>query len=116
MECLQKGSLRFWLANEQYPAMALDGHKNPFQIISSNPGHLLWSKCLNDIQPEQIRTRLMQPDILTPWGLRTLSSSAYYYNPLMYHCGAIWPFDNAVAAIGLPTYPFPTHPPHLTHS
>ncbi|MFL5692700.1 MAG: amylo-alpha-1,6-glucosidase, partial [Ktedonobacteraceae bacterium] len=106
MDRLQKGLLRFWLANEQYPAMALDGHKNPFQIVSSNPGHLLWSKCLNDIQAEQIRIRLMQPDILTPWGLRTLSTSAYYYNPLMYHCGAIWPFDNAVATIGLANYGF----------
>jgi glycogen debranching enzyme len=106
MDRLQKGLLRFWLANEQYPAMALDGHKNPFQIVSSNPGHLLWSKCLNDLQAEQIRARLMQPDILTPWGLRTLSTSAYYYNPLMYHCGAIWPFDNAVATIGLANYGF----------
>jgi glycogen debranching enzyme len=51
---------------------------------------------------------LVQPDSLTPWGLRTLSEKAYYYNPLMYHCGAIWPYDNAVVTIGLQRYGFQT--------
>ncbi|MFL5625488.1 MAG: amylo-alpha-1,6-glucosidase [Ktedonobacteraceae bacterium] len=106
MHALQEGLQRFWLSSEQYPAMALDGAKKPFQIVSSNPGHLLWSKCLNSMQAEQISKRLMQPDILTAWGLRTLSTSAHYYNPLMYHCGAIWPFDNAVNAIGMENYGF----------
>lgn len=101
MARLQEGLQRFWLDGEQFPAIALDGEKRPIPAISSNPGHLLWSGCLSRMQAEAICKRLMSPDILTPWGLRTLSERAYYYNPLSYHCGAIWPFDNAVAAIGM---------------
>jgi glycogen debranching enzyme len=56
---------------------------------------------LNKEQAAQVSQRLMQPDLCTPWGIRTLSDQAYYYNPFMYHCGTIWPFDNAIAAIGL---------------
>jgi glycogen debranching enzyme len=38
--------------------------------------------------------------------VRTLSEHAYYYNPILYHCGAVWPFDNAVAIVGLRRYGF----------
>ena len=105
---LQESLQRFWLHDEQFPAIAIDGKKNLISVISSNPGHLLWSGCLEKAQAEQICKRLMLPDILTPWGLRTLSESAYYYNPLMYHCGAIWPFDNAIAVIGMRRYEYET--------
>ena len=105
---LLEGLRRFWLDEEQFLAIALDGEKKPIRAVSSNPGHLLWSGCLEKAQAEHICKRLMLPDMLTPWGLRTLSDQAYYYNPLMYHCGAIWPFDNAVAAVGMWRYGFKT--------
>jgi len=105
---IQEGLCHFWLDEEQFPAIVLDGEKKPIRTISSNPGHLLWSECLEQEQAELICKRLMLPDMLTPWGLRTLSDQAYYYNPLIYHCGAIWPFDNAVAAVGMYRYGFKT--------
>ncbi len=108
MQSLLKEQPRFWLDSEQYPAIALDGQKNPIAAVASNPGHLLWSGFVEKAQAELICKRLMQTDLLTPWGLRTLSDLAYYYSPLMYHAGAIWPFDNAVAAIGLQRYGFDT--------
>jgi glycogen debranching enzyme len=104
MEGLQQGLQRFWLADEQFPAIALDGHKHPIQAVSSNPGHLLWSGILNNEQATHISQRLMQPDLCTTWGIRTLSDQAYYYNPFLYQCGTIWPFDNAIAAVGLRRY------------
>ena len=106
MNGLLSGLQRFWLEDEHFPAIALDGQKQTIMAVSSNPGHLLWSGCVEKSQAEQISNRLMQPDMLTPWGLRTLSEHAYYYNPLMYHCGAVWPFDNAVAVMGLRRYGF----------
>jgi glycogen debranching enzyme len=96
--------------------MVLDGEKNPLHIVSSNPAHLLWSRCLAQAQAEQIRQRLMQPDLLTPWGLRTLSTRAHYYNPLMYHCGTVWPFDNAVAAIGMQRHGFEAEARHVARA
>lgn len=101
MEKLRQGLHCFWLPSEQFPAIALDGHKQPIQAVASNPGHLLWGQILNSEQASQISQRLMQPDLCTPWGVRTLSDQAYYYNPLLYQCGTIWPFDNAVIAVGL---------------
>lgn len=106
MDSLRTGLERFWLAGEQYPAIVLDGAKNTIDVVSSNPGHLLWSGCLDQTQAQLIYKRLVQPDMLTPWGVRTLSERAYYYNPLSYHCGAVWPFDNAVIAIGLQRHNF----------
>ena len=106
MSNLQKGLQCFWLDDEQCPALALEGDKRPIPVVASNAGHLLWSACLEQEQAVQIAARLLQPDMLTPWGLRTLSEKAYYYNPLSYHCGSIWPFDNAVVAIGLQKYGF----------
>lgn len=104
MTGLQEGLQRFWLDEEQFPAIALDGAKNPLPAVSSNPGHLLWSGCVEPGQAERLCRRFMMPDMLTPWGLRTLSHHAYYYNPISYHCGTVWPFDNAVIASGLLRY------------
>jgi glycogen debranching enzyme len=119
MDSLQHGLARFWFDDVQgnitypFPAMALDGNKQPIPVVSTNPGHLLWSGCLPADKADQICTRLMLPDSLTPWGLRTLSEQAFFYNPLSYHCGAIWPFDNAVITIGLRRYGFERKAQHL---
>lgn len=98
---LRQGLRSFWLADEQFPAIALDGHKRPIQAVSSNPGHLLWGQILDEQQVARISRRLLRPDLCTPWGVRTLSDHAYYYNPQLYQCGTVWPFDNAVLAVGL---------------
>ena len=116
VERLQQGLTHFWLAGEQFPAIALDGQKHPVAVVSSNPGHLLWSGVIDKQQAEQICRRLVQPDMLTPWGVRTLSEQAYYYNPFMYHCGAVWPFDNAVIAAGLQRYGFNPEARRVAHT
>ncbi len=115
MDRLKQGLKSFWFEDGRslFPAMALDGDKQPIRVVSTNPGHLLWSGGGDKPQPlltqdeaERICTRLMQPDMMTPWGLRTLSSTAYYYDPLSYHNGTVWPFDNCVVALGLRRYGF----------
>lgn len=106
LEGLTQGIPRFWLAGEQFPAMALDGQKKPVAVVSSNPGHLLWSGGIDRQEAEHICLRLLQPDMLTPWGIRTLSEQAYYYNPYLYHCGTVWPFDNAITVAGMQRYGF----------
>jgi glycogen debranching enzyme len=101
MTRLQQGLQRFWLAEEQSFALALDGQKEPIPAVASNPGHLLWSGMLSARQAGRVCERLMRPDLCTPWGLRTLSEQAYYYNPFRYQCGTVWPFDNAIIALGM---------------
>ena len=103
LDRLKQGINSFWFkdGNSLFPAMALDGDKQPVRVVSTNPGHLLWSGCVAQDEAQRICERLMQPDMMTPWGLRTLSTTAYYYDPLAYHNGTIWPFDNCVVALGL---------------
>ena len=40
------------------------------------------------------------------WGIRTLSNDTGGYNPISYHCGRVWPHDNAICAAGLMRYGF----------
>ena len=45
--------------------------------------------------------RLALPDVLTPWGLRTLSAEHPQFHPHAYHRGAVWPFDSWIGWGGL---------------
>ncbi len=89
---------RFWLPGESCPAMALTRQKTPVPLVSSNMGHLLWCGALNGQWAASTASRLLRPDLLTAWGIRTLSAQAYAFDPNSYHRGSVWPFDNAIAA------------------
>lgn len=94
----------FWLPEEGIIAMALDGAKRPLRVASSNMGHCLWAGAVDDDVAAAVAARLVQPDLLSDWGLRTLASTEVAYNPLGYHLGTIWPHDTALAAAGLRRY------------
>ena len=95
---------RFWLDGKGFYAMALDGGKRPVESIGSNPGHLLWTGLPSRERAEAVAQRLLEPDLFTGWGLRTLSSEHARYNPLSYQRGSVWPHDTALAAAGLWRY------------
>lgn len=92
---------QFWLGGEEGFAMALDGRKVPVRMVGSNPGHALWAGIVRTDRVDPLVDRMMRPDLLSAYGLRTLSSESPFYAPFAYHRGAIWPFDNAVFALGL---------------
>ena len=89
---------RFWLPGEDCPAMALTRDKTPVPLVSSNIGHLLWCGALSGERVAATANRLLRPDLLTAWGIRTLSARSYAFDPTSYHRGSVWPFDNAIAA------------------
>jgi len=94
----------FWLPDEAFYALALDREGAPCRVISSNPGHLLWTHIVSNSRAQIVARRLMQDDMFTGWGLRTLSSRERQYNPMSYHNGSVWPHDTALAAVGLRDY------------
>ena len=94
----------FWMEGEDCYAVALDGRKVPVPMVSSDAGHALWAGLPNRPRAERLVRRLLQPDMATPYGVRSLSSRSPFYAPFAYHRGAVWPFDNAVLAIGLRRY------------
>jgi glycogen debranching enzyme len=94
----------FWLPDEAFYALALDGDGAPCRVVSSNPGHLLWSGIVSASRAQIVARRLMEDDVFTGWGLRTLGSRERLYNPMSYHNGSVWPHDTALAAIGMRAY------------
>ncbi|HSS98110.1 MAG TPA: glycogen debranching N-terminal domain-containing protein, partial [Terriglobales bacterium] len=91
----------YWMGDSAYYAIALDNQKKPVKIISSNPGHLLFSRAVPKDKAHSIVKRLMQPDMFSGWGWRTLSEAEPTFNPLSYHRGSVWPHDNSLIAHGM---------------
>jgi glycogen debranching enzyme len=94
----------FWIEEEGFYAMALDGEKKPVLTVGSNPAHGLYCGIIDREHAEQVGRRLLQPDMFSGWGVRTMSKGAVAYNPMSYHNGTIWPHDNALIAAGLKRY------------
>lgn len=91
----------FWMEEKDFPALALDGDKRQCDVVSSNPGHLVGTGILTEEQESRVITRLMQDDMFSRWGIRTLSTAEVGYNPMSYHNGSIWPHDNAMIVDGM---------------
>ena len=96
----------YWMEDEGFFALALDGDKRQVRTIASNAGHGFYCDIIDDDKAEQVAARLLQPDMFSGWGVRTMSKSASPYNPMSYHNGSVWPHDNAFIAAGLKRYGF----------
>ncbi|MDQ1464036.1 MAG: hypothetical protein QOC73_977, partial [Actinomycetota bacterium] len=96
----------FWMPEQGYFAMALDGDKRPVDGIGSNVGHCLWSGIVDVDKAASVAKRLLSPELFSGWGVRTLATSMATYDPMSYHCGSVWPHDNAFIASGLMRYGF----------
>ena len=98
----------FWVDRDDggYFAIGLDRDKNKIDGIGSNMGHCLWTGIVDEEKAGAVARALTDPEMLSGWGVRTLSESVRGYNPLSYHCGSVWPHDNAICAAGLMRYGF----------
>ena len=96
----------FWCEDVGFYALALDSHKQPVRTIASNPGHCLWSGIVSPERAARVVKRMLQPDMWTGWGIRTLSTDNPAYNPYSYQLGSIWPHDNGIIALGFKRYGF----------
>lgn len=94
----------YWIEARGHYALALDGEKRQVDAMSSNVGHLLWSGIVPDDRGALLAKRLMDADMFTGWGIRTMSANDAGYNPIEYHDGTVWPHDTAFAAEGLRRY------------
>ncbi|MDQ2902688.1 MAG: amylo-alpha-1,6-glucosidase [Chloroflexota bacterium] len=94
----------FWMEDEGCFAFGLDADKNLITSIASNAGQCLWSGIADQDKAERTAKRLLQDDMWSGWGIRTLASTNPAYNPLAYQRGAIWPHDNGIVAAGFKRY------------
>jgi glycogen debranching enzyme len=96
----------FWVDDAGYFAVALDADGRKVDSLTSNIGHLLWSGIVDKSKAKSVVRHLMGPALYSGWGIRTLAEGEGRYNPIGYHVGTIWPFDNSFIAWGLRRYGF----------
>jgi glycogen debranching enzyme len=96
----------FWVEDGEYFAVALDTDGRQVDSLTSNNGHLLWSGIVDKSKARAIARHLMSPRLFSGWGVRTLAEGEARYNPIGYHVGTVWPFDNSFIAWGLRRYGF----------
>jgi glycogen debranching enzyme len=96
----------FWIADGEYFALALDADGKQVDSLSSNIGHLLWSGIVDKAKTKATARHLLGPRLFSGWGVRTLAEGEGRYNPIGYHVGTVWPFDNSFIAWGLRRYGF----------
>ncbi|MFF4811770.1 glycogen debranching N-terminal domain-containing protein [Micromonospora chersina] len=96
----------FWIADRGYYALALDSDGRQVDALASNMGHLLWSGIVPAERAAGVAAHLVGHRLFSGWGIRSLATGQERYNPLGYHVGAVWPFDNALITYGLRRYGF----------
>jgi len=96
----------FWNEAEGFYAYCLDGNKKPIWTVASNAGHLLWSGIVPKERAGRVVARLLQPDMWSGWGIRTLTQDNPTFNPYSYQNGSVWPHDNSLIALGFKRYGF----------
>lgn len=94
----------FWQDDLSTYALALDGDKKPCRVLTSNPGHCLYTGIVDQNKAKKLIDTLMSDKLYSTWGIRTLSSNEIRYNPMSYHNGSIWPHDNSIIAAGMAKY------------
>ena len=77
--------------------MAIDGEDREVRGAGSQLGWLLWA----GVPVAGAAERLAEPDVLTAFGLHTLSDRHPRFDPAGYHRGAVWPFDSWLGWGGL---------------
>ncbi|MEV4197195.1 amylo-alpha-1,6-glucosidase [Micromonospora globbae] len=103
-ELKQRFNHDFWIPDREYYALALDADGRQVDALASNIGHLLWSGIVDETRAGRIVEHLLGPRLFSGWGVRTLGDDQGRYNPIGYHVGTVWPFDNSIIAWGLWRY------------
>jgi glycogen debranching enzyme len=96
----------FWVEDGEYFAVAIDTDGRQVDSLTSNIGHLLWSGIVDKPRARAVARHLMSPRLFSGWGIRTMAEGEARYNPIGYHVGTVWPFDNSFIAWGLRRYGF----------
>lgn len=96
----------WWMEEEGFFAVALDRNKRHVRMLTSNVGQCIATGIIEDAHLPKVVGRLFAPDLFSGWGIRTLSTTDFSYNPLEYHLGSVWAVENASIVFGLARFGF----------
>jgi glycogen debranching enzyme len=96
----------FWLPRQRYYALCREKGGRLSKSIASNAAHALWTGIVDPRRASDVVRRVLEPDMFSGWGVRTLSAGDRSYNPVDYQVGSVWPHDNALIVAGLQRYGF----------
>lgn len=97
----------FWMEDQQYLSPLIDGEGRQVKIITDDALDGLWCGVFEQTYADKVIKRLLKPDMLTPWGIRSRSedSNGFRINGAKaYWKGAVWTHRQAIAAIGFENY------------
>lgn len=94
----------FWNERIGGYVIGLDADKHQIDSVTSNMGHALWTGIATPERAAVVARTLLGDGLWSGWGVRTASAHDGGYDPLSYHCGSVWPHDNALVASGLARY------------
>lgn len=97
---------RYWMPDKNFFALGLDAKRQQISSISSNPGHLLACGIVHKQFAQLVARRLLQDDMFSGWGVRTLSANHPAYDPYSYHRGSVWPVEHGSFALGMMRFGF----------
>jgi glycogen debranching enzyme len=112
----QRFNRDWWMPDEQFFALALDPDKRQVRAVTSNVGHCLATGIIDETHRAPVVGRMFAPDLFSGWGIRTLSSSHIYYNPLSYHRGTVWGVEQGSIIFGLRRFGFNARALDLTRA
>jgi glycogen debranching enzyme len=94
----------FWREELGFYAMAIDPDGQPVDTIGSNAGHALGTGGIPRRLAGRVAARMLEPDLFSGFGVRTLSARHPSFNPFAYHLGSVWPVENATFILGAKRY------------
>lgn len=95
---------KFLTPDGSFYATALDVRREQVGSIGSNAGHMLAMGIAPRDVGRKVAGRLMEPDMFSGWGVRTLSTRHPAFDPLSYHLGSVWPLENSTFTWGFSRY------------
>ncbi|HEY0661974.1 MAG TPA: amylo-alpha-1,6-glucosidase [Lysobacter sp.] len=94
----------YWMPEQRFYGIAVDGNGELCAVRSSNPGHLLYVGLPVPDRALHVIEQLLGSSFFTGWGVRTLAHGEPHFNPMSYHNGSVWPHDTALCAAGIARY------------
>jgi glycogen debranching enzyme len=94
----------YWMPEHHCYALALGPDKQQVRSVNSNDGQLLATGIVPSRVARTVAQRMLEPDMFSGWGMRTLSAEHVAYDPFSYHRGSVWPVEAGTFALGLARY------------